>query len=156
MFRSVSSGLLVGLLAVSMLSACGVRDEDLDLESETGDSGGSLLLGSDTSAIAGFWDTGFGLFVDISDDGVWNYIDEDDFDNCYNFTEHTLVNDGPTSGDNVNQYTIDEDGNVYSFNASVQTNGNLRIEVIGDASNTASYSPIVSFVVDDLQRCNGL
>lgn len=152
MIGSFNSAWLVGLLAISVLSACGVRDEEeAELGSATGNA--SLLGSSDTSEIAGFWDTGFGLFVHISDDGEWNYIREDDFDNCYNFTAHSIVNDGPTSVEDVNQYTIDEDGDVYSFNSFIQTSGNLRIEVVGDASNTATYSPITSFVVGDLQNC---
>ena len=160
MSQTKSNIVIAGILSAVILAGCGVRDTSEDGVNNTGggssagsgsDAAPSSALGSDTSAIAGFWEPNFGganrLYVVISDVGDWSYVREDTNDNCYNVDTH------PITKVDTNEYSINENGFVYSMIAVISQGGSLEIDIIADNPSSAVYDAVVSIMAQDLQIC---
>ncbi|MFK7853145.1 MAG: hypothetical protein AB8B79_03490 [Granulosicoccus sp.] len=150
---------LVGTLSTFVIVGCGVRDTSEDLVGSAASGSGSgtasgtpaSAIGSDTTAIAGFWNPNFGganqLYIVISDVGDWTYVREDPNQNCFNAATH------PITKVNTTEYTINENGFIYTIDAQIGVDGNLDVSVVSGDSSFASYEPVVNIMAQDLQLC---
>lgn len=133
------------ITSAAILASCGVRDE----QSSGGEKSASYI-GSDTSAIAGFWEPNVGnsWYVLIDDIGRWSYLRNSDTDNCFDLATY------PVTKLAEDTYEIQDLGATYSFIGVIQPSGQLRIDILPLADNNATYDPVTGFVPRDLQICN--
>lgn len=139
---------LIPAVALVVLTGCGVRDDGAADGSGDGGNSGTLASGSDTSPISGFWKTR-GIYVFITETGLWSYAIESNTENCYNVTDHKL-----TRLDNGTLYELqDTDVNI-TMDAFVEDDGDLSIQLTAaSGGSSAVYTPVTSVTPADIQVC---